>query len=62
MKLPSIVLSLKKLERLDELKGLYGQLLRYYPETVFMDELQKKMQNVDSEIQSIKNQNTTLTK
>jgi len=52
----------KKLERLDELKGLYGQILRYYPETVFMDDLQKKMQNVNSEIQSIKNQNTTLTK
>tara|TARA_A200000113_G_C8855549_1_gene351695 strand:+ start:159 stop:965 length:807 start_codon:yes stop_codon:yes gene_type:complete len=40
----------KKLERLEDLKQLYTNIVRYYPETLFEEDLTKKMKIVDKEI------------
>ena len=43
----------KKEERLKELQKEYDLILRYYPETPFLDDLNKKMDNVNSELKKI---------
>ena len=40
----------KKLDRLKDLKELHMNIVRYYPETLFEEDLTKKMKNVDKEI------------
>lgn len=40
----------KKLERLNTTKEMYSTLLRYYPETLFLSDLDKKMKRINSEI------------
>lgn len=52
----------KKLQRLKNLAELYGTILRYYPETLFLEDLDKKMKTVKSEITQIEKNTTTLTK
>lgn len=52
----------KKLQRLKNLDELYGTILRYYPETLFLEDLDKKMKTVNSEITKIEKNTTTLTK
>lgn len=48
----------KKLERLNTTKELYATLLRYYPETLFLSALDKKMKRINNEIDLI-NSTTT---
>ena len=53
----------KKLTRLKSLDEIYQTLLRYYPETLFIEDLDKKMKRVSAEIASIeKNTTNTTTK
>ena len=52
----------KKLDRLLELKQQYDVILRYYPETLFLSELEDKMKIVNKEIQKLNPTTTTLTK
>ncbi len=40
----------KKLDRLKELKLLYSSIVKYYPETIFIDQLSSKMDIVEKEI------------
>lgn len=40
----------KKLDRLNTTKELYSTILRYYPETLFLDDLEKKMKVIDTAI------------
>lgn len=40
----------KKLSRLNDLKIIQETLLRYYPETLYLDDLEKKMKRVSKEI------------
>ena len=44
------MLNSKKLDRLRDLKELYNNIVRYYPETLFEEDLNKKMKIVDKEI------------
>ena len=44
----------KKLDRLQDLKELYNNIVRYYPETLFEEDLNKKMKTVDKEINTFK--------
>lgn len=46
----------KKLERLNELKQQHYNIVRYYPETLFEEDLAKKMKNVEKEINTFTNQ------
>ncbi len=55
-------IALKKLDRLLELKQQYDVILRYYPETLFLSELDDKMKTVNSEIEKLEPTTTTLTK
>ena len=50
----------KKLDRLKELQGIYDIIKRYYPETLFIDDLDKKMERAAKEISHLEN-NTTAT-
>ena len=50
----------KKLDRLKELQGIYDMIKRYYPETLFIDDLDKKMERAAKEISLLEN-NTTAT-
>ena len=50
----------KKLDRLKELQGIYDIIKRYYPETLFIDDLDKKMERAAKEI-SLLEDNTTAT-
>ena len=50
----------KKLDRLKELQGIYDIIMRYYPETLFIDDLDKKMERAAKEISLLEN-NTTAT-
>lgn len=50
----------KKLDRLKELQGIYDIIKRYYPETLFIDDLDKKMERAVKEISLLEN-NTTAT-
>jgi len=48
----------KKLERLEGAKETYNAILRYYPETLFMDDISKKLEEVQKQIKTIKETNT----
>lgn len=50
----------KKLERLKDLQGIYDNITRYYPETLFLEDLDKKMERAAKEISLLEN-NTTAT-
>ncbi|MEL0275233.1 MAG: outer membrane protein assembly factor BamD [Flavobacteriaceae bacterium] len=50
----------KKLERLKDLQGIYDIITRYYPETLFLEDLDDKMERVVKEISLLEN-NTTAT-
>ena len=50
----------KKLTRLKDLQGIYDIITRYYPETLFLEDLDKKMQRAAKEISLLEN-NTTAT-
>ncbi len=45
----------KKHERLLELKQIHNSIVRYYPETLFEEDLTKKMNSVDKEINNFTN-------
>ena len=45
----------KKYERLLELKQIHNSIVRYYPETLFEEDLTKKMNSVDKEINNFMN-------
>ena len=45
----------KKRDRLEDLKELYYNIIRYYPETLFEEDLTKKMKIVDKEINTFEN-------
>ena len=45
----------KKLQRLNDLKTLHNNIVRYYPETLFEEDLTKKMENVEKEINTFVN-------
>ena len=40
----------KKIQRLTDLKQLHNNIVRYYPETLFEEDLSKKMDVVEKEI------------
>jgi len=48
----------KKEERLNQLQQQYDIILRYYPETLFLEDLDQKMNRVNLELKQI---NTTVT-
>ena len=50
----------KKLDRLKGLQGIYDIITRYYPETLFLEDLDKKMERAAKEISLLEN-NTTAT-
>jgi outer membrane protein assembly factor BamD len=50
----------KKLDRLKDLQGIYDIITRYYPETLFLEDLNKKMERTAKEISLLEN-NTTAT-
>ncbi|MEL0225478.1 MAG: outer membrane protein assembly factor BamD [Flavobacteriaceae bacterium] len=50
----------KKLDRLKDLQGIYDIITRYYPETLFLEDLDDKMERVVKEISLLEN-NTTAT-
>ena len=50
----------KKLDRLKDLQSIYDLITRYYPETLFLEDLEKKMERVAKEISLLEN-NTTAT-
>ena len=52
----------KKLERLKNLKTIYATLIRYYPETLFLEDLDKKMAKVDKEIRILEPEKNNTTK
>ena len=49
----------KKLTRLKDLSDVYNTLLRYYPETLFLNDLNDKMDQVQGEIKQLETLNTT---
>lgn len=49
----------KKLERLRGLEDIYSTLMRYYPETLFLDDVDKKMKQVRKEINLLEQLTTT---
>ena len=51
----------KKLERLEELQQQYQLILRYYPESPFIEDLNKKMEVINASLEEIKT-TTTLSK
>lgn len=53
---------MKKLERLKGLQDIYDTLTRYYPETLFLEDLDKKMSQVAKEIALLEKNNTAITK
>ena len=52
----------KKMDRLVELQQQYDVILRYYPETLFFEELENKMTTVNKELEKLKKTITTLSK
>jgi len=51
----------KKQERLEDLQQQYQLILRYYPETLFLEDLNKKMEVVNATLEEL-NTTTTLSK
>ena len=52
----------KKMDRLVELQQQYDVILRYYPETLFFEELENKMTTVKKELEKLKKTIKTLSK
>ena len=52
----------KKPKRFEDLKKQYNIILRYYPETLFIEELDYKMSNVNSGIEELNKFTKTLSK
>jgi outer membrane protein assembly factor BamD len=52
----------KKEKRLKELQEQYNLILRYYPETLFLVDLDNKIKKVNSELEEFKTTNATLSK
>ncbi len=48
----------KKLERLEGAKETYEAILRYYPETLFIEDISKKLEEIQKEIMTINKNNT----
>ena len=48
----------KKLERLEGAKETYDAILRYYPETLFIEDISKKLEEIQKEIMTINKNNT----
>ena len=53
-----IVYQSKKLERLEGAIDTYDAILRYYPETVFMDDISEKLDEIEKQIKKIKDNKT----
>ena len=47
----------KKLERLEGAKETYDAILRYYPETLFIEDISKKLEEIKQEIMTINKNN-----
>lgn len=52
----------KKIDRLEELIQQYNTIIRYYPETLFLVDLDKKMKKVNSDLELIKKATSQQTK
>jgi outer membrane protein assembly factor BamD len=52
----------KKKERLEELIQQYNTLIRYYPESLFLEDLNKRMAKVNEELDQINQESTQQTK
>ena len=52
----------KKVERFKELKNQYDIILKYYPDTVFINDLNEKIDKVNIELQQLSNTRITLLK
>jgi len=52
----------KKLARLKELQEIYNTITRYYPETLFLEDLDKKMERAAKEITILENNTTVIAK
>ena len=48
----------KRLERLEGAKDTYEAILRYYPESLFMEDISEKLDEIQKQIQKIKENNT----
>lgn len=48
----------KKLERLEGAKETYDAILRYYPETLFMEDISEKLEDIQKQIETINSNNT----
>ena len=48
----------KKLERLEGALETHNAILRYYPETLFMDDISKKLEEIQKQINTINRTNT----
>ncbi|MDG2372332.1 MAG: outer membrane protein assembly factor BamD [Flavobacteriaceae bacterium] len=48
----------KQIERLEELIVLYNNILRYYPETIYTEDLTNKYNNINNVLESIQNTTT----
>jgi len=62
IRLQLIVLIQKKTDRLEELIQQYNTIIRYYPETLFLVDLDKKMKKVNSDLELIKKATSQQTK
>jgi len=48
----------KKEERLNEIQQQYDLILRYYPETLFLEDLNQKMERVNTELLQLNTKTT----
>ncbi|MDC3051300.1 outer membrane protein assembly factor BamD [Bacteroidota bacterium] len=48
----------KRLERLEGAKDTYEAILRYYPESLFMEDISEKLDEIQKQIKKIKDNNT----
>ena len=48
----------KRLERLEGAKDTYEAILRYYPESLFMEDISEKLDEIQEQIKKIKENNT----
>ena len=48
----------KRLARLEGAKETYNAILRYYPETLFMEDVLEKIEDINKQIEAINNTNT----
>ncbi len=52
----------KKQDRLEELVQQYNTILRYYPESLYLEDLDKKMEKINSDIENINQERAQQTK